>query len=72
MTKVICESSFWTLYFSFQGSSSENGETNFSSIVVEPSPDLPALECINVPDVNTEAEVSLIPHMYNNILDLFL
>ncbi|XP_056112478.1 tudor domain-containing protein 5 isoform X3 [Rhinichthys klamathensis goyatoka] len=38
------------------GSSSENGQTNFSSIDVEPSLDLPALECINVPDVNTEAE----------------
>ncbi|CAM4656885.1 unnamed protein product [Leuciscus chuanchicus] len=37
------------------GSSSENVETNFS-IDVEPSLDLPPLECINVPDVNTEAQ----------------
>ncbi|XP_077082453.1 tudor domain-containing protein 5 isoform X2 [Siphateles boraxobius] len=37
-------------------SSSDNGETNFSSIDVEPSLDLPALECINVPDVDTEAQ----------------
>lgn len=72
MTKVICKCSFWNLVCSFQGSSSENGESNFSSIDVDPSLDLPALEFINVPDVNTAAEVSRIPHMYNNILDSFL
>lgn len=71
MTKVIYDPSFWTLVCSFQGSSSENVETNFS-IDVEPSLDLPPLECINVPDVNTEAQVSLLPRMYNNIFDLFL
>ncbi|KAG1945749.1 tudor domain-containing protein 5 [Pimephales promelas] len=38
------------------GSSSENGQTNFAPTDVEPSLDLPALECINVPDVNAEAE----------------
>ncbi|XP_067271947.1 tudor domain-containing protein 5 [Pseudorasbora parva] len=38
------------------GSSSENGETNISSVDVDPILDLPALECINVPNVNTAAE----------------
>ncbi|XP_051766981.1 tudor domain-containing protein 5 isoform X3 [Ctenopharyngodon idella] len=38
------------------GSSSENGESNFSSIDVDPNLDLPALEFINVPDVNAAAE----------------
>uniref|UniRef100_A0A9J7ZLS6 Tudor domain-containing protein 5 n=2 Tax=Cyprinus carpio TaxID=7962 RepID=A0A9J7ZLS6_CYPCA len=37
-------------------SSSENGETNFSSINVDSTLDIPALEFINVPDVNTAAK----------------
>ncbi|XP_073699730.1 tudor domain-containing protein 5-like [Garra rufa] len=37
-------------------SSSKNGETNVSSINVDSSLDIPALECINVSDVNTAAK----------------
>ncbi|KAK2906919.1 hypothetical protein Q8A67_005904 [Cirrhinus molitorella] len=37
-------------------SSSENGESNISSINVDSSLDIPALECINVPDINTAAK----------------
>ncbi|XP_043078247.1 LOW QUALITY PROTEIN: tudor domain-containing protein 5 [Puntigrus tetrazona] len=37
-------------------SSSENGETSFSSVYVDSALDIPALEFINIPDFNTAAK----------------